>query len=63
MTWYIQRFGQGHRETVDEFESLEESRKMLREYRLLDGSSAHYYLSRRACANWRPAKESDLEKS
>lgn len=49
---YIQRLGQGYRETVDEFESPAEARKMVKEYRMAD-PSAHYYLSQRCCANWR----------
>lgn len=49
---YIQRKGQGHLETVDEFETRKEAVKMLREYRLSD-PSAEYYLSRRACKGWK----------
>ena len=49
---YIQRRGNGHLETVDEFERLSEARKMLLEYRLCD-REAIYYLSRRPCNNWK----------
>lgn len=49
---YIQRKGDGHLETVDEFATRKEARAMLAEYRLSD-SSAHYYLSSRACKAWR----------
>lgn len=49
---YIQRMGQGYRETVDEFATQREALDMLREYRMSD-PSAHYWISRRACANWR----------
>lgn len=52
MTVYIQRLGQGQRETVDEFETRKEARAMLTEYRLAD-PSAHYYLSQRPCKNWK----------
>jgi hypothetical protein len=49
---YIQRLGQGQRETVDEFSSRKEARQMLAEYRMSD-PSAHYYLSTRPCKNWK----------
>jgi hypothetical protein len=49
---YIQRKGQGYLETVDEFETRKEAREMLKEYRLSD-SSAHFYLSSRACKAWK----------
>ncbi len=49
---YIQRRGDGYLETVDEFTTRKEARAMLSEYRLSD-MSAHYYLSQRACKNWR----------
>ena len=49
---YIQRKGQGYLETVDEFKSLKESKKMLKEYELSD-TSAHYYLSVKPCKNWK----------
>ncbi len=48
---YINRIGQGHRETVDEFPTYREAREMVREYRISD-PSAHYYLSSRACRAW-----------
>lgn len=48
---YIQRKGDGHLETVDEFESSREARAMLKEYRVSD-PYAHYYISRRACKAW-----------
>ncbi len=48
---YIQRNGQGYRETVDEFEDFREARDMVAEYRLSD-PSAVYYLSSRACKDW-----------
>lgn len=49
---YIQRHTNQPLETVGEFETLKEARAMLVEYRLAD-SSAHYYLSSRACKDWR----------
>ena len=51
MTTYVQRVGQGYRETVDEFETRKEALGMVCEYRLSD-PSAHYYLSTRACKDW-----------
>jgi len=51
---YIQR--KDHRtkqlETVDEFDDLKVARYTLAEYRLSDRSAA-YYLSQRACQDWR----------
>lgn len=49
---YIQRKGDGYLETVDEFETRKEAREMLKEYRLSD-PSAEYYISSRACKEWR----------
>ena len=51
MTTYVQRLGQGYRETVDEYESPKEARAMIKEYRLSDPSAA-YYLSTRPCKAW-----------
>jgi hypothetical protein len=51
MTVYIQRKGDGYRETVDEFETYQEARKMLLEYRMADPTAIHY-LSQRACKDW-----------
>jgi hypothetical protein len=51
---YIQRRGDGHRETVDEFATRREARAMIAEYRLSD-RSAEYYLSTRPCHAWREA--------
>lgn len=48
---YINRFGQGQRETVSECSGKEAMRE-LHEYRLSD-PSAHYYLSTRCCKAWR----------
>lgn len=52
---YVQRLGQGYRETVDQFETWPEARRMVAEYRMAD-PSAHYYLSRRACRKWAEAR-------
>ena len=52
MSYYIQRVGNGYRETVDEFETKNEAREMLREYQLAD-STAKYYISTRPCSNWK----------
>lgn len=51
---YIQRKGDGYLETVGQFETRKEARAMLSEYRLSD-TSAFYYLSSRACREWREA--------
>lgn len=49
--FYINRYGQGVRETVDEFETRKEARAMVSEYRMSDPSAEHY-ISTRACSNW-----------
>jgi hypothetical protein len=49
---YINRRGQGHTETVDEFETRAEARKALQEYLICD-TSADYWISQRCCANWK----------
>ena len=49
---YIQRKSGRDLETVDEFETYREARKMLTEYRISD-SLAEYYLSSRACKAWK----------
>jgi len=50
---YIQRKDVqfGGLETVDQFDTYKEARKMLKEYRLGD-PYAHYYISQRACREW-----------
>lgn len=55
---YVQRFGQGYRETVDEFTTNREARKMLAEYQMSD-RSARYYLSSRPCNNWKEDQTND----
>lgn len=52
--YYIQRRCDGYLETVDEFTTRREARATLFEYRLAD-PYAHYYLSTRACKEWREA--------
>lgn len=56
---YINRFGDGYRETVDEVSGqgearyiAHEARKLLAEYQLSDPAGS-YYLSQRCCQNWR----------
>jgi hypothetical protein len=49
---YINRLGQGYRETVDEFETRKEARAMLAEYRMSD-PSARFWVSSRCCKGWR----------
>lgn len=55
---YIQRKGGGYLETVDEFETHKEARAMLAEYRMSD-PSAYYYISSRACRDWRESKQTE----
>jgi hypothetical protein len=50
--YYIQRKDGKYLETVDEFTTRKEAREMIKEYRLSD-PSAHYYISTRACKNWK----------
>lgn len=49
--FYINRHGQGQRETVDSFSTSREARAMVGEYRLSD-PSAKYWISSRPCAGW-----------
>lgn len=49
---YIQRKDSYGLETVDEFDSYREARKMVAEYRLSD-PYATYYLSSRCCKAWK----------
>lgn len=49
---YVNRKGQGYKETVDEFETRKEARAMLAEYRMSD-PSAEFYLSSRPCKGWK----------
>lgn len=51
MKTYVQRKEGTRLETVDEFDSKEEARDMLAEYRLRD-HSAEYYLSGKPCKAW-----------
>ncbi|MGV1017487.1 MAG: hypothetical protein ACOYBW_08930 [Fluviibacter phosphoraccumulans] len=50
--YYIQRKDRRYLETVDEFATYREARAMLTEYRISD-YSAEYYISGRACHEWR----------
>lgn len=52
MKTYIQRKGDGHLETVNEFDTRKEARAMLAEYRVSD-PTAHFYLSSRPCKAWK----------
>lgn len=56
MTAYINRQGGGYTETVDEFETWTEAKKLIAEYRLSD-PSGNYWISRRACKAWRDEKK------
>jgi hypothetical protein len=49
---YIQRKDQYSLETVDEFTTRKEAREMLKEY-IMSDPSANYYLSQRACKDWK----------
>ena len=49
---YIQRKDNNGIETVDEFETMKEARKMVKEYSISD-YSADYYISQRPCKDWR----------
>ena len=49
---YINRKDNNGIETVDEFPTMREARKMLTEYRISD-CSASYYISQRACNDWK----------
>lgn len=56
-TRYVNRNGQGQRETVDAFpfdtkEDRAEARRCVREYNLADPTARHY-LSSRACKEWK----------
>ncbi len=49
---YIQRKDNNTVETVDEFETFKEAKAMLKEYQISD-RSAQFYISQRACKEWR----------
>ena len=51
---YIQRRGENYLETVDECETWQEAKKMVREYRMSD-RTAEFYISSRACKDWKKA--------
>ena len=51
---YIQRKDAYQLETIDQFETRREAMAMLEEYQAAD-FSASYYLSSRACNEWREA--------
>lgn len=50
--FYIQRKVDGFEVAVDEFETMQEAKALLKEYRLSD-TSEHYYLSSRCCNAWK----------
>ena len=52
MPYYIQRVGDGYRETVDEFDTKKEAREMLAEYQMADPTARHY-ISTRPCNDWK----------
>lgn len=51
--YYIQRKDGKQLETVDQFETYKEAKKMVKEYRMIGDRSAHYYVSTRACKHWK----------
>jgi len=51
ITYYINRYGQGIDETVDEFDNREDAEQALIEYTLSD-PSATYTISRHAREGW-----------
>jgi hypothetical protein len=55
MTTYIQFNGDEGLETVDEFSTYKEAKEALKDYLALGG---YYYLSNRACKEWREASQS-----
>jgi hypothetical protein len=50
--YYIQRKDKKYLETVDETESYKEAKYLLHEY-ILSDPYARYYISSRACKDWR----------
>ena len=50
--WYINIKQQGIVETVDEFSTAKEARKMRAEYQMSDRSNL-YYLSKRCTKDWK----------
>lgn len=54
--FYIQRKGQGYLETVSECKTRKQAREELREYQQSD-PSADYYISTRACREWRESSK------
>ena len=55
MTTYIQFKGEEGLETVDEFPTWKEAKEALTHYQQMGG---YYYLSSRACREWREASKS-----
>ena len=50
---YINGSYNGEKETIDEFETLKETRKMLKEYRLAYmGTGFSLWISQRPCKDW-----------
>jgi hypothetical protein len=49
--WYINRFGQGQRETVNEYTSRKDAALDAINYHISD-PSARYWVSSRPCKNW-----------
>ena len=58
--YYIQRKDGRYLETVDEFPKYREAVQMVREYRIAD-PSANYYISSRACHEWRESGKAEIE--
>lgn len=50
--YYINRFGNGYRETVSECKTRKQAREELREY-MQSEPGARYWISSRCCGNWK----------
>jgi hypothetical protein len=50
---YINGVYEGNRETIDEFPTRKEARKMLAEYRLSYGPDWVLWMSSRCCNSWK----------
>jgi len=56
--YYIQRKDNNTKqlETVDEFESFKEAKRMIIEYKTMNDKTAHYYISTRATKEYRDSR-------
>ena len=49
---YINMMHRGKKETIDQFDTFTEARKMVTEYQMSDPASS-YYISKRCCKGWK----------